>query len=378
MRDVIQIDPDGKAKRKQGDYLNERLKDLGFTEKRLQEAAASSIFMPGRIIACDKNRYRVATADRDLQAEVSGRFRHQALDGSDYPAVGDFVLLDNVGDNHDVAIIQQVMGRSGLFERKAAGTQNETQVLAANVDLAFICMALNSDYNLRRLERYLSLVWAGGAIPVVVLTKADLCLDLPDRLAEVKAAAPGVDVLVTSGLTEDGFKPIVNYLESGKTYVFLGSSGVGKSTLINRLLGSEQIKTRELRKDGKGKHTTTRRELILIPGGGAVIDTPGMRELGLESADLAQVFSDIEELALRCKFKDCAHLSEPGCAVLQAVEEGVLDSKRLANYRKLLKEAKYVGLNAKQLEREKINEMFSGFGSLKQARNYIKHKHKNR
>ena len=358
--------------------MNERLKDLGFTEKRLQEAAASSIFMPGRVIACDKNRYRVATACRDLQAKVSGRFRHQASDGSDYPAVGDFVLLDNVGDNHEVAIIQQVMGRSGLFERKAAGTQNETQVLAANVDLAFICMALNSDYNLRRLERYLSLVWAGSAIPVVVLTKADLCPDLSDRLAEVKAAAPGVDVLVTSGLTEDGFKPIINYLESGQTYVFLGSSGVGKSTLINRLLGSEQIKTREIRKDGKGKHTTTRRELILIPGGGAVIDTPGMRELGLESADLAQVFSDIEELALRCKFKDCAHLSEPGCAVLRAVEEGVLDSKRLANYRKLLKEAKYIGLNAKQLEREKINEMFSGFGSLKQARNYIKHKYKNR
>ncbi|MBM4236812.1 MAG: ribosome small subunit-dependent GTPase A [Firmicutes bacterium] len=356
--------------------MYDRLKELGFTEERLQEAAVNGDLMPGRVIARDKNLYRVAVADRDLPAEVGGRFRYQVVTDSDYPAVGDFVLLDNVNDHDGPAIIQQVMSRSGLFERKAAGTDHETQVLAANVDLAFICMALNSDYNLRRLERYLSLVWAGGAIPVVVLTKADLCPDLSGRLAEVKAAAPGVDVLLTSGLTEDGYKPITDFLESGKTFVFLGSSGVGKSTLINRLLGSEQIKTREIRKDGKGKHTTTRRELILIPGGGAVIDTPGMRELGLESANLAQAFSDIEKLAITCKFNDCSHTSEPGCAVLRAVEEGTLDPKRLANYRKLLREAKYVGLNSKQLEREKINEMFSGFGSLKQARDYIKHKSK--
>jgi ribosome biogenesis GTPase len=358
--------------------MNSRLSSLGFTEKRLQETAGYSGLVPGRVVARDKNLYRVAIAEGDLQAEVSGKLRYQALDGSDLPAVGDYVLLDNVDAGTGKAIIQQVMSRSGLFERKAAGTANETQVLAANVDLAFICMALNSDYNLRRLERYLSLVWAGGAVPVVVLTKADLCPDRSDKLAEVKAAAPGVDVLVTSGLTEDGFKPVAAYLESGKTCVFLGSSGVGKSTLINRLLGSEQIKTREIRKDGKGKHTTTRRELILVPGGGAVIDSPGMRELGLESADLAKVFPDIDIHAISCKFNDCTHTREPGCAVLRAVEEGTLDPKRLANYRKLLKEAKYVGLNAKQLEREKINEMFSGFGSLRQARDYIKRKNKRR
>lgn len=356
--------------------MSDRLKELGFTEKRLQEAAGSKELVPGRVIARDKNLYRVATTEGDLQAEVGGSFRYRVITGSDYPAVGDFVLLENVTDRAGPAIIQQVMSRGGLFERKAAGRDHETQVLAANVDLAFICMALNSDYNLRRLERYLALVWAGGALPVVVLTKADLCPDLADKLMEVKAVAPGVDVLVTSGLTEDGFRPITTYLESGKTFVFLGSSGVGKSTLINRLLGSEQIKTRETRKGGKGKHTTTRRELILIPGGGAVIDTPGMRELGLESADLAQAFSDIEQLAVNCKFNDCTHTSEPGCAVLRAVEEGSLDPGRLANYRKLLREARYVGLNAKQLEREKINEMFSGFGSLKQARDYIKHKSK--
>lgn len=358
--------------------MNNKLAELGFTQKLLQEAAGYKDLEPGRVIARDKNLYRVAIADRDLQAEVAGKLRYRALNESDFPAVGDFVLVDRVGDGNETVLIQRIMTRSGLFERRAAGNTNETQVLAANIDFAFICMALDRDFNLRRLERYLSLAWAGGAVPVVVLTKADLSPNLIHKLDQVKTVSAGADVLVTSSLTDQGFKPITTYLESGKTYVFIGSSGVGKSTLINRLLGSEHLKTKETRKDGKGKHATTRRELILLPGGGAVIDTPGMRELGLESADLARSFSDIEELASSCKFNDCAHISEPGCAVLKAVEEGLLSADRLANYRKLLKEARYVGLNSKQVEREKIVEMTSGFGSLKQARNYIKNKSKER
>jgi len=237
-------------------------------------------------------------------------------------------------------------------------------------------MSLNNDFNLRRLERYLSIAWDSGAVPVVVLTKADLCQDLPERLLEVGRIALGSDVLVTSSMTADGYKDILKYIVPGKTVAFIGSSGVGKSTLINRLIGEDLIATQGLRSDDKGKHTTTRRELLLIPGGGAVIDTPGMRELGLESADLSRSFADIDELTNSCRFKDCRHENEPGCAVRQAIEEGLIDEARLQNYKKLQKEARYESLNSRQIEKEKIDEMFSEFGGIKNARNYAKSKNK--
>jgi ribosome biogenesis GTPase len=361
-----------KNESKEGVILNDRLLNLGFTERLIQKAACYDGLSLGRVVAQYKNLYKVAALNGELMAEIAGKMRYEAEDPADYPAVGDFVLIDRDNDQHGHGIIQQILPRKSVFVRRAAGSAEDAQVVAANIDTVFICMSLNNDFNLRRLERYLSIAWDSGAIPVIVLTKADLCGDLSVKLLEIEGAAVGVDVLVTSSMSEDGYKTVLKYITPGQTVAFLGSSGVGKSTLINRLLGEDIIETREIRKDGKGKHTTTRRELILIPTGGAVIDTPGMRELGVESVNLEQAFTDIDELADRCKFNDCRHDNEPGCAVRKAVMDGLISEKRLNSYKKLKKEAKYEGLNSKQIEKEKIKEMFSGFGGIKNARDYAK------
>lgn len=211
---------------------------------------------------------------------------------------------------------------------------------------------------------------------VVVLTKSDLCEDLPTKLHELSAVAIGVDVVTTTSLTETGYHAIKSYMAYGKTFVFIGSSGVGKSTLINKLLGTAKMETKETRKDDKGRHTTTRRELFILPDGGVIIDTPGIRELGIERADLSRSFSDIDQLASGCKFADCTHEHEPGCAVQQAIADGELSAERLHSFRKLKKEAKYDGLNARQIETEKYNTMFAEVGGMKNARKLMRNSRK--
>lgn len=248
-------------------------------------------------------------------------------------------------------------------------------MIAANIDTIFICMSLNADFNIRRIERYLTIAWDSMATPVIVLTKSDLCDDLPQKLENIASVSMGAEVITCSSENGNGFDEINAYVRQEKTIAFVGSSGVGKSTLINRLMGKDVLVTKTIREDDdKGRHTTTHRQLLLLPNGGIVIDTPGMRELQIYTGNLSRTFEDIEEIAARCKFSDCSHGTEPGCAIREAIENGALSEKRFENYQKLQREVSYTGLNARQLENEKLNRMFGGKGKMKQFKKHIKDK----
>ena len=331
-----------------------------------------------RVSVQHKDKYNVITEEGECLAEVSGKFKHEAIGTESFPAVGDWVMVDRLNNSNGNVIIHHVLRRKSAFERKVAGNRRDIQVVAANVDIIFICMALNNDFNIRRLERYISVAWDSMATPVIVLTKCDLCDNLLEKQLEVENIAIGIDVLVTSSITGEGYEEIKNYIGNDKIVAFIGSSGIGKSTLINKLIGEDVLLTNGLRNDDKGRHTTTHRQLLVLPQGGVVIDTPGMRELQLITGDTDKSFSDIEELALMCKFSDCKHESEPGCAVKRAIEEGKLDKNRLESYRKIQKELKYANLNSKRLEKEKVKDMFSSAGGIKNARKYVKEKNKKR
>lgn len=317
-------------------------------------------FSTARIISQERGLYRLITEDGEQHGEISGKLRYNAEAASGYPAVGDFVLIDK-GSASSNAVIHEILPRSSTFIRKSAGTVNEEQVVAANIDTVFICMSLNNDFNLRRLERYLSLAWDRGAAPVVVLTKSDLCSDLSSKTAEVESVAFGTDIVYTSSMVEDGYAKLLPYISAGKTVALIGSSGVGKSTLINRLLGENRLETNGLRNDDKGRHTTTRRELILLEGGGMVIDTPGMRELGMLNAEdgLGKTFADIEEFAQKCRYRNCTHTNEPYCAIKQVIADGELSEDRWLSYQKLLNENRYNENNARYLaeKRQKFKKI---------------------
>ena len=319
--------------------MNQTENAYGLKEVRLPtELENAPSCRVGRVLSQEKGLYRIVTDIGEQRAEVSGKFRFRAETAADYPAVGDFVAAeDNPGGN---AIIQAVLPRKSVFLRKAAGTGNQEQVVAANVDTVFICMSLNQDFNLRRLERYLAVAWESGASPVIVLTKTDLCPDREGFFAQVEAVSMGADIVFTSSAEAEGYRSLLPYLLPGKTIAAMGSSGVGKSTLINHLLGDSRLETNGLRDDGKGWHTTTHRELFLLKNGAMVIDTPGMRELGLWDAGegLSHSFADIEELSSRCRFRDCTHSGEPHCAIAQALQDGSLSPERWASYQKLRKE----------------------------------------
>lgn len=352
------------------------MEDIGLNPRFINEATLYEGLHIGRVISQYKNLYKVIIAKGELMAEMAGKFNFKVKTAADFPAVGDFVMLDRDDDSSGNAIIHHVLTRRSAFIRKAAGTAHDEQVVAANIDTVFICMSLNNDFNLRRVERYLAIAWNSGANPVIVLTKSDLCSGIDDKLAELSTVALGAEVLLTSSMSEDGYLPVKKYIESGQTIAFIGSSGVGKSTLINKLIGENIIATNELRNDDKGRHTTTRREMYILPGGGVVIDTPGMREIGLEGADIGKTFVDIEELSAQCRFSNCTHSKEPHCAVQEAINSGLLTEERWENYLRLKKEAKYEGLNSRQIEHEKLNDMFKDIGGIKGARKLIKAKAK--
>ena len=290
---------------------------------------------PGRVAVQHRGGYLVLTRDGERAAEASGRLHHQAALGG-LPVTGDWVAVRPAGD---VAMIEAVLPRRTAFVRKAAGDATVEQVIAANLDVAFLVAAL-PDVNLRRLERFLTAAWESGAQPVVVLTKSDLAPEPSGDVAAVAAVAPGVPIHVLSSATGEGVDEVRAHLLPNRTAALLGISGVGKSSLVNRLLGEERQAVAEVRGDGKGRHTTTQRELLQVPGGGLVLDTPGMREFALWEAEagLDETFDDVTELAASCRFRDCRHETEPGCAVLAAVADGRLPPERLESYRKLERE----------------------------------------
>lgn len=351
--------------------MNE-LEKYGISERFINEATLYPNLKIGRVISQSKESYKVVTNEMEFLATLSGKFRFDKKHLVDYPAVGDFVMLDRTNNKDGNGIIHEVLTRKSSFERKAIGFENETQVLASNIDIVFICMSLNNNYNLRRLERYISIAYESRATAIIVLTKSDLCSNVKEKIDEIVKIAPEIDVITTSNQDKNSYKNIANLIKKGKTVAFIGSSGVGKSTLINLIIGKELFSTNEIRKDDRGRHTTSRRDLILLPNGGIIIDTPGIRELEAVNADLSKSFSEIDELINECQFRDCTHSNEPNCAIREAIENGIIDESRFENYLKLKKELKYDGLNSRQISDEKNKTMFASVGGVKNARKIIK------
>jgi ribosome biogenesis GTPase / thiamine phosphate phosphatase len=322
------------------------LHDLGWTDSHTTdfEPHAAAGLVPARVSEQHRGAYVVLAEAGELKADLAGRLSHDAAGAGELPAVGDWVAVAPRPDEA-AATIQAVLPRTTKFSRKVALAAAEEQVLAANIDTVFLVTSLNEDFNLRRLERYLTLAWESGAQPVIVLTKADLCDDVEARVLAVEAISFGVPVHAISSITGDGLDLVRSHLEPGRTIALLGSSGVGKSTLVNTLAGEELLAVQEIREsDGEGRHTTTHRQLVLLPEGGLVLDTPGMRELQLweSSEGLGEAFSDVEELTARCRFTDCAHRTEPGCAILAALEDGTLEEERWTSYQKLQRELEHL------------------------------------
>jgi len=316
--------------------------------------------VPARITEQNKNRYVACGEQGEWQAEVTGRFQHVVAGLLGFPAVGDWVGLQPI-PNEGRALIHALLDRRTQFIRKAAGPIVEEQVVAANIDVVFLVTGLDGNFNVRRIERYLTEAWSSGAQPVVLLNKSDLCDDVEGCIRAVEAVAPGAPVHAVSAALNEGVDVVRSYLTPGTTIAFLGSSGVGKSTLINDLLGEERQEVQAVSSAiGKGRHTTTRRSLLVHPDGGMIVDTPGMRELQLWAgeSDVEQSFTDIEVLAGDCRFRDCTHTTEPGCAVMAAVEHGSLDEDRYRSYMKLQKEVR-------RLERfQQLREHTRGGGDL--------------
>ena len=327
-------------------------RDFALAFKRLDDTTLT----PGRVSIEHNHMYRVLTHDGELLAQTAGRLKHQATTQSELPAVGDWVALAT-NKSGNKATIKSLLPRQSCFTRQAAGDPTTQQVVAANINVVLVVSGLDHDFNPRRIGRYLVATAESGARPVVVLNKVDLHDNLDACVRKVREVAPQVTIHATSCHTSAGIGTLDEYLQPGKTIALLGSSGVGKSSIINRLLGEERQRTRTVRQsDGRGRHTTVHRELILRPKGGVIIDTPGMRELSVWDSHRAveDSFVEIESLASSCRFRDCSHRTEPGCAVREAIGKGELQPKRLMHYHEMLEERSQ--LDARRIELATIVE----------------------
>lgn len=351
-----------------------KLEDLGwndFFKTQFDNHELKDELQPGRISREHKGLYKIINAQGEYLAEISGKMRYALADYSDFPVVGDWVAAKIYPDENK-AIIHGVLKRKNSFSRKAVMSSRKSdlqgkvkeQVLSANIDTVFLVNGLDSDFSLRRIERYMTTVYDSGMDPVIILNKTDLVENPDDYIDRAGSIAFGAPVVPVCGLSDSGIDDLKKYIQPGKTIVFLGSSGVGKSTIINLLAGEERQRVNVVREsDHKGKHTTTTREMIILPDGGILIDTPGMREFQpwKNEEDTAKAFDDIESIALGCRYKNCRHESEPGCAVQDAIKDGTLDPGRYNNYLRMKKEARYIEArmegNARTVEKMRWKEI---------------------
>ena len=349
---------------------------LGFDKSCLEDVAPEHFkgFEMARVLAVHKDSYTISDGENEVLAELVGKIIFSAASPIDYPAVGDWVVV-NFFDEKTLAIIHQVLPRKSLLKRKTPGKKIDFQLIAANIDVAFIVQSLDTDFNLNRLERYLVMVNESNIEPIVLLSKSDLLSaeEVASRIAEIQAVMPRLHVQPFSNKNESGLKNVKDLLNSGQTYCLLGSSGVGKTSLLNNLLGETVFETKTVRrKDSKGRHATTYRQLIMMDGGAMVVDTPGMRELGNFSVEsgLDKTFAEIKALSAKCQFNDCTHVNEKGCAVLNALEDGQLSEQRYRNYLKMNKESVYQEMS--YLEKRQKDRQFSKF--IKTVMKHKKHR----
>lgn len=315
-------------------------------------------YIPGRIKTVFKDQYKILTENGEVDGITSGKMSYEFLYAAKYPTVGDWVILEE--NPQGPCRIHGILPRKGVFQRQEAGGSLEAQLIAANVDQCFIMQTYGNDFNLARMDRYITLAWNSGALPIVVLTKADLAKSevIQEMFNRVNKSFPEIEVISVSALTGQGFEEFQKRLTPGKTHMVLGSSGVGKSTTLNRLLGKVAAKTKEVREsDQRGKHTTTHREMYLLDNGGMYIDTPGMRELALfRNEGMEESFQDVIKFGMQCRFKDCSHKDEPGCEVQNALEKGELSADRLKSYQKLLNEKKRERSREIRLQKKRSKE----------------------
>jgi len=349
------------------------LTELGWSPFFQQQLTTDELtFLPARVFRQDTNQYHLLSALGKMVGILPGKFRQEALSKADLPTVGDWVVVSPIdSDEPNRVQIEKLLYRKSKFSRKEAGEVHDEQVVASNIDTVFIVSALDRDFNLHRIERYLLLSWTSGALPVLILNKSDVCKNIDKKVRDLEVIAMGSPIHVVSAKDNSGLDPLRRYLTPGSTCAFLGSSGVGKSTIINELLGYEKFDTGEVRSDdSKGRHTTTFREMVETTDGGLIIDTPGMREIQLwaDNVSLSHSFQDIESLATSCKFSNCKHDTEPDCSITKAVSNGDLEPERLARYFRLAQELEHFARKQDAVTKAGRKQQYKRFSKLSNQR----------